>query len=117
MDFSSRLQISALVPQFFIFRSDDRTHEIHLPGQSTTAAFNTNLSNTADDAGDYRTANGHPWGLELVTPANQPFRFPRERVDIFNAYTNFQAWATSQGSQKTDWYNAPVSTQVVNRGN
>ena len=117
VNFSARLQISALVPQFFIFRSNDRSHEIHLPGQSPTAAFNTNLSNTADDAGGYRTANGHPWGLELVTPADQPFRFPKERVDIINAYSNFQAWATSQGSQKTDWYNAPVSSKVISRGN
>ena len=115
--YPSSLQISALAPQFFLFRSDDRSHEIHLPGQSTTAAFDKNLSNTADDAGNFRTANGHPWAIELVTPANQPFRFPKERVDIIKAYSNFQTWATSQGSQKTDWYNAPVSAKVVTRRN
>lgn len=117
VEISASHGVNSIIPQFFIFHSNDRGHEIHLPGQSPTAAFDQNLSNSADDAGNYRTTNGLPWGIELVTPARQPFRFPRERVDILNAYTQFQVWATSQGSQKTDWYNAPVSSKVVNRGN
>jgi LruC domain-containing protein len=92
------------LPDMYIFRSDERGREVHLPGYYGTAAADVSLYNTADDHnGTYRTENGLPWAMELVLD-NENFKHPKEKVDIIQAYTNFSLWAISEGGSNNDWY-------------
>ncbi len=98
-------------PELYIFRTDDRAHEVHRPGFPGTAIVDNALFNTADDNGNYKTANGLPWGLEILTSGT--FKNPIERVEILNAYPQFELWATSSGEQNVSWYTQPVNDKVV----
>lgn len=101
--FNSNAGTQSLIPDTYIFRTDDRGLEIHLPGYSGTAAANNSYYNTGDDVnGTYRTASGLPWAIEVVS-ANKDFDHPNEKVDITQAYPTFETWAQSSGTQATDW--------------
>ena len=105
--------VSTIVPDLYIFRTNDPSHEIHLDGFNATAVANTNLANTGDDYnGTYNTENGLPWAIEIVVPGEFLFYHPLEKVDILIAYPRFQAWAQSNGSSNTDWYQYPVVAEV-----
>ena len=101
--FNSNAGTQNLIPDTYIFRTDDRGLEVHLPGYSGTAAANNSYFNTGHDVnGTYRTASGLPWAIEIVT-ANKSFDHPNEKVDITQAYPTFETWAQSSGTQATDW--------------
>ncbi len=99
------------IPELYIFRSVARSHEIHRSNFPATALMDNSLFNTVDDKGHYKTANGLPWGLEIILEGQ--YKSPRERVDMLQAYPQFQLWATSGGTQNTTWYNFPVEANVV----
>ena len=101
---------SNFTPELYLFRANDRSHEIHLSGNPTTSTLNTALLSTNDDNGNYKTANGLPWGIEIFT-ANS-YQHPLEKIDILIAYSQFQQWATSGGADNTTWYNTPDATKV-----
>lgn len=95
-----------IIPDFYIFRTQERGREIHLDGFSGTAAADTKFYGTADDVnGTYKTAAGLPWALE-VTSYNT-FQHPLEKVDILVAYPQFQSWAESGGTLNLDWFLSP----------
>jgi LruC domain-containing protein len=101
--FNSNAGTQSLIPDTYIFRTADRGLEIHLPGYSGTAAANASYYNTGHDVnGTYRTANGLPWAIEIIS-ADKSFDHPNEKVDITQAYPTFETWAQSEGSQATDW--------------
>lgn len=50
-----------------------------------------------------------PWGLEIVT---SEFKVSLEKIEIINAYPQFQAWAESGGTENQDWYNNPDDSKV-----
>lgn len=105
--------VSSIVPDLYIFRRDDSSHEIHLDGFSATALANTNLMNTGDDYnGTYNTENGLPWAIEVVTANQAGFRHPLEKTDILVAYPMFQVWAESNGVSNILWFESPVAAQV-----
>ncbi len=107
-----------LVPDIYMFRTSDRGREIHLPGTPATEEANTSYFGTQeDDNGTYRTKNGLPWALELLTPANYYFKHPLEKVDIVSAYPYFQTWAESSGSRYIGWMTLPNSELVYDVGN
>lgn len=97
-------------PELYLFRANDRSHEVHLSGNPQTATLNTNLLGTQDDNGDYKTTNGLPWGIEIIT--SNTFNNPLEKIDILDAYSQFQQWATSGGSDNNTWYNSPDPEKV-----
>ena len=99
------------IPELYLFRTNDRGLEIHRSGFPATSTINSDFFNTYDDAGDYKTSTGLPWGIEILT--DEIYKNPREKVDILLAYPEFQLWATSEGAQNTNWYLAPVSDKVV----
>jgi len=99
------------IPELYLFRTNNRSLEIHRSGFPSTATIDSDFFNTYDDAGDYKTSTGLPWGIEILT--DEIYKNPKEKVDILIAYPEFQLWATSEGVQNTEWYLAPVSDKVV----
>ncbi len=103
--------------EFFIFLTNARGHEVHLPNYPPTPAADLSLFGTQDDRSNpaatsyYRTANYHPWGLEIVLGDTQ-FLHPLERVSIVQAYPGFASWAESNGQTSKNWYKAPVNSLV-----
>lgn len=99
------------IPELYLFRTNDRSHEVHRSGFPATATINNSLFNTEDDAGDYKTESGLIWGMEIIT--DDKFKNPKEKIDILVAYPEFQLWATSEGIQNPTWYLSPIADKVV----
>lgn len=111
--------------QVYIY-NNERSHEVHMLGHPPTKAANMALFGTEDDAsqttwawnpGDqfsnpanfYKTSTNLPWGLEIVT---SELKVPIEKIEILNAYPQFQDWAESGGTVSQDWYNNPDESKV-----
>jgi len=99
------------IPELYIFRTDDRSYEIHRSEFPATAAVDLSLFNTLDDNGNYKTINGLPWGIEILLDGQ--YKSPREKVDMTAAYPQFSLWATSGGTENATWYNIPVEANVI----
>jgi LruC domain-containing protein len=90
----------------FIFRTKDRTHEIHLPGYRPTSKADISKFGTGSDVTNfdneyfYKTGKGLPWGMNLPVT----FVYPRELVSIIKGHLKFNQWATSGGYSFMDWY-------------
>ena len=106
-----------LIADFYIFRNDDRGHEIHLPGYPPTSRANTSLFYTSDDATNpsnnqwYITQKNLPWGIEIISNTSD-YQHPLERIDIREAYPKFSAWVASNGENQQDWFLFPVPDKV-----
>jgi LruC domain-containing protein len=89
----------------FIFDSNDRSKEIHLPGHEPTDLADQSLFGTGDDATNmasgryYVSSNGLPWALN--TPVM--FDYPLEGTDLLKGYLMFDKWVGGQ-TKYTDWY-------------
>lgn len=99
-----------ILPELYIFRSNNRSHEVHRSNFGPTSAADPGLFNQFDDNGNYETINGLPWGIEIILSGQ--YKSPIEKVDILDAYPDFQEWATSGGTLQTDWYTRPVDDKV-----
>ena len=90
----------------FIFRTDERGREIHLPGSPPTSLVDESYFGTLNDATDltsqfyYKTKQGHPWAMNIPIS----FEYPLEKVSIIEGYTVFDDWARSGGYNHMDWY-------------
>lgn len=112
VSFNNNAGSQAIVPDIYIFRSNDRGLEIHLDGFLGTTKANTAYYNTVDDInGTYTTDSGLPWALEVITP-NKSYKHPLEFIDILVAYPSFQGWAESSGSANQDWLDLPVAGKI-----
>lgn len=93
----------------FLFKSSDRSVEIHLPGNPPSLAANEAYFDTDDDqssvSGYYKTKLNYPWAIE-VTGTNL-FYHPVSNVTISEAYPDFDSWVLSKGEQKTEWFKKP----------
>lgn len=84
-----------------------RSYEIHLADHAPTEAFNKNFwglqeDTSNEDAGRYfRTKNNLPWAMEISTD----WQWPKERVDLLQAYPEFADFVLSNGQQNNDWHN------------
>jgi len=103
--------LTDFTPELYIFRSLERSHEVHRSVFPGTAIMDMSLFNTNDDNGNFKTVNNLPWGMEIITDGH--FKVPIERIEIINAYPEFEVWATSGGTQNVRWYNSPDETKVV----
>lgn len=103
------------IPEIYLFRTSDRALEVHRPGFSGSAAFNNALLNTLDDNGNFKTAEGLPWAIEIVTSAD--YDHPKEKIDMVEAFPQFQVWATSNGSQNQTWYDFPAVEKIFDPSN
>lgn len=110
----SKTSAAALyISDFYYFSTNDRGREIHMPNfPPTNAATTTTFGTYNDDPNNhYRTTTGLPWGIEVVT-TNKTFHHPLEKIPITTAYNQFAAWAASQGSSNTTWYNNSTSGKI-----
>ncbi len=114
LNFKSGVSVD-FIPELYLFRSNDRGLEVHRPGFAGTAAFNSSRLNTVDDNGDFRTADGLPWGIEIITTGT--YEHPLERIDMVEAFPQFQVWATSGGAQNQTWYDFPAVEKIFDSSN
>lgn len=90
----------------FIFRSENRGHEIHLPDQGPSDLVDALLFGTVEDNSNpgtgryYKTTTNLPWAIHVI----HNFRFPLEKQQINKGYMKFNEWAESSGTAYTDWY-------------
>lgn len=88
----------------FLIVNKNRTKEIHLPLKPTTNYPKTTTIPTGptvkDSDGDFKTPTGLPWAINI----SGAYRAPKEKVLITNAYYHFATWATSGGTNKSDWF-------------
>ena len=91
---------------FFIFRTQNRGHEIHFAYYEPTDLFDLNLFGTLDDTSEpandryFRNAVNLPWALKLTTN----WRYPQEYIDVIWAYPEYEAWVESSGVDSQDWH-------------
>lgn len=103
--------MTEFIPELYIFRTDDRSHEIHRSQFPGTQMADPDLFHQHDDNGNYKTANGLPWGIEIITL--EQYKSPKEKVDMLRAYPQFGNWATSEGTKNKDWYKFPSNPNVI----
>lgn len=117
VSFNSNAGTGSLVTDFYLFRTNQRGLEVHLPGHLPTSAADQSLFGTKYDFnGTYRSETGLPWAIEVVTP-DKSFKHPTEKTDILVAYPEFQAWAESGGVLNTDWLLNPVENVIIDLTN
>ena len=85
--------------------------EIHLADKPLTDLADVSLLGQGDDTSElntnrlFKTVNNMPWALEIGTE----WLHPKERVDILEAYPEFQSWVESGGEINADWYSPEKS--------
>ncbi|NME72261.1 LruC domain-containing protein [Flammeovirga aprica] len=84
----------------FIFINQVRSNELHLANGTPTEKYDQSLRTAGEDSGNYKTTEGHPWGLHIA----HKFHPPKESIDITNAYVNFRNFVESAGVNKKNWY-------------
>lgn len=105
--FNSNAGSQGIISDIYIYRTGERGREIHLDGFTGSSAADASLYNTKmDHNGTYNTENGLPWVIEVVSNAKS-FKHPNEKVDILQAYPQFQQWAESNGSSFQTWFLNP----------
>ncbi len=87
----------------FLIVNRERGREIHLPNRLRTSlgenAVTTDGVNRDVD-GNYQTDSRLPWAINIY----HNFKAPKEKVPVNEAYNFFSEWATSGGTNYTDWY-------------
>ncbi|WP_394202569.1 LruC domain-containing protein [Marinagarivorans algicola] len=89
-----------------------RSYEIHLADHPPTEAFDVNFwglqedTSSAEEGRYYRTKNNLPWAMEM----SSDWQWPKERIDLLQAYPSFAEFVTSSGQKKNNWY-------AINEGN
>lgn len=94
-----------------------RGFEIHLPGKIPTNLANTSIFGTSNDGTNLATGNYYKTKNNLPYAINFPisFDYPKEKIQIINAYSFFATWAASGGRIKPDWYlNNPGYRNTLN---
>ncbi len=99
----------------YIFRSDDPTHQVHMPEYGGTASMDTKLFNTNSDASTatrhFVDKRGIPFGLRFPTLV----QYPLEGVSIDLLYPNIVQFGASGGTQAQNFYGSLVQTQYAYR--
>lgn len=100
-------------PDFYIFRSSDRGHEVHMPGFPGTQLADPNLYNPRNEInGDYLSEEGLPWGMALVWNSGD-FEIPLEGTDFLEAYPDYALYLSSNRQSNADWYQYPAPNKTL----
>lgn len=92
------------------FYHPGRSLEIHLKNKMPTSKMDTGYLGLASDRSDlatghtFQTATGLPWALAINPDSSKQWRHPLEKVDLLQAYPQFQEFVESSGSKSWDWY-------------
>lgn len=106
------LQLNHSDLDFFIFRTNERGHEIHFADYPPTDLFNEFLLGQGIDDSDpssnryFRDINNLPWALKIDTD----WQYPREYIDVVWAYPDYATWVESGGSEAPDWHSTSTLT-------
>jgi LruC domain-containing protein len=90
----------------FIFKTGERSREIHLKGFPPTDLADVGLFGTGSDESNlstqvyYQTKNGLPWAINLPVL----FEYTVEKTDILKGHLFFGKWITSAGRDYDDWF-------------
>ncbi len=110
--FASNSSVQTIMPDIYIYRTDERGRETHLDGYYGSAVADVALYNTSMDVnGTYNTASGLPWAVEVIT-SDKSFKHPNEKVDILVAYPLFQQWAENGGNSAINWIQSPALSKI-----
>ncbi|MGL5318812.1 MAG: LruC domain-containing protein, partial [Bacteroidales bacterium] len=86
--------------------SGERVKEVHLPGYEPTDKADSYYFSTGQDLTNvtlgryYVGLNNLPFAILIP----KSFSYPVEKQIISGAYTKFNSWASSYGTQYNDWY-------------
>ncbi|MGR6838689.1 LruC domain-containing protein [Aliivibrio wodanis] len=92
-----------------------RSYEIHLADQAPTESFNASYFQLGQDTSDpaaqryFKTINNMPWALLIY----DEWKWPRERVDLIEAYPDFVGYTESGGAVDQSWYN--INNAIANK--
>ncbi len=94
---------------FFIYNG---THEVHKRGFGPVLGGAYPASEVEDGAGEQYYSNGNNliWAIDIPAIINHAV----EKRNFLNAYPQFRNWATSGGTQNQNWYETPVSKELIN---
>jgi LruC domain-containing protein len=90
----------------FIIVDLDRGHEVHLADYPVTDLADPGYFGMWEDNSNpatgrtYKTIQNLPWAIDVPSA----FAWPKEKIDITQAYRKFAAWAESGGQLYPDWY-------------
>ncbi|MCX7205534.1 MAG: LruC domain-containing protein [Proteobacteria bacterium] len=120
IDFNSPLASTLFSSPYnpFIFRSDNRGQETHLPGKPATNKADASLFSSQDDrsiigtSNTYLDANKLPWALDIPSE----WEYPKEQTNIVLSHPKIANWAISAGSSDTDWYFNNLVSNLLYRG-
>lgn len=93
-----------------LFYHPGRALEIHLKNKIPTSKADTSMFGVADDKTQisenfsYQNTNGLPWALAINPGSEEAWKHPIERVDILQAYPNFQIFVESNGNKEANWF-------------
>ncbi|MCG8307251.1 MAG: LruC domain-containing protein [Cytophagales bacterium] len=124
--FKTGVRLFDLVCKFpfnpFMFNSSDRTEleleapvrslEVHLPRKMPTDLADMSLFALGNENGDpkYLSNPGrYPWALLIP----MSFEYPKERINIKDAYPRFEMWVASGGRNYRSWFRYPVDEKVI----
>ncbi len=99
----------------FLFRTNARGHEIHLPGHAPTSLADMTLFGTGDDNSSAATGNWYksvcnlPFALDIPSE----WAWPLEGAELSAAYPNFLDWVQSSGAVSMDWYKTGEVPQYI----
>jgi LruC domain-containing protein len=93
-------------PFLYVHNSQRDIHLIGMPKLEGSLNKDTDPPNFEVPEGPFAH---FPWTMLL--PIDWPY--PIERVDIHDAYPEFEGWYASEGSLNTDWYLNPVADLVI----
>lgn len=84
----------------------DEVWDVHFPGLPGFEDRPESLpaEEVDGESGTFLDGNGYPWALRVPTD----WRFPMEKVRIWNAYPQFDSWVATSGGAATGWYEHPV---------
>ncbi|MEL6343090.1 MAG: LruC domain-containing protein [Myxococcota bacterium] len=94
----SQLEAAPYDPYLYVINTG---YDIHLPGKPAL-----------DGDAEFVDRNGFPWAIVLP----ETFAYPIERVDIHDAYPEFEQWYTSDGTLSLSWYTTFFEALVMNNG-
>ncbi len=101
----------------FLFRTDQRGMEVHLPNHLPTRKASTAHFGTRDDASDpargqyYKTRDHLPWALNIPSA----WEHPVEHQSISRTYLDFARWVESAGQSHNNWYTTNTHTPYLFR--
>lgn len=95
-----------------LWTNPGRKLEVHLTDQAPTEQFDSYWFGWWSDSSEivtnryFKTTANHPWALLI----NDDWKWPREHVDLIDAYPEFAGYAESGGLNNTLWYKIEKAT-------